>query len=105
MKTYINEIKNLNAVTRNIDQYMKDHRSQFANISVVLTSVDNILDRFGYHLVEPDGTHHRSVYAGISGNAEIALSDKSGNIINSRLILNWKIVDSGLGWKIDIKIK
>jgi len=105
MKNYINENKAISIANKNVQKYLTNHRSQFANISTALFSINNIIAKEGFTLSEPDGTHHRSVYAGLSGNADINMIDKSGNIINSKVTLNWKQMDTGIGWKIAVKIK
>lgn len=105
MKNYLTEIKALSVANKNVQQYLKENRSQFANISTALHSINILIADEGYTLSESDGTHHRTVYYGDKGKADISIIDKSGNIINSKVVLNWKQTDTGLGWKIAVNIK
>lgn len=105
MKKYINEQKAINVANNGIQQFLKHNKFQFANISTAIFSINNIMAKTGYTLANPDGTHHNAVYYGDSGNDNITIIDKDGNIINRKLVLNWKIMDTGLGWKISAIIK
>jgi len=104
MKKYINEQKAMNSAYRNVQKFLSNHKFQFANISTAIFSINNILDKEGYRLANPDGTHHNQVYYGLSGSADITIIDKGGNIINKKMVLDWKQMETGLGWKINVKI-
>lgn len=104
MKKYINEQKVLAGALKDINQFLTNHRNQFANISTAIFSINNILSKGGYRLANDDGTHHNAVYYGDSGSADITIIDSGGNIIGTKMQLNWKMMETGLGWKIAVKL-
>lgn len=104
MKQYIQEQSDVNGLNNSIHQFLKINKSQFANISAALFSIENIMFKRGYRLASPDGTHHNKVYSGESGTADISIVNSKGDVIDRKARLNYKLMDTGLGWKISLKI-
>lgn len=104
MKEYINEQSDINGLNSSIREFLQQNKFQFANISTALFSIENIMSKKGYRLANSDGTHHREVYHGEHGNADINIVNSKGDIISRKARLNWKMMDTGLGWKIDLNI-
>lgn len=104
MKAYIQEQTDMNGLNSSIHQFLKSNKFQFGNISTALFSIENIMSTKGYRLANPDGTHHREVYTGDKGNADISIVNGVGDISTKVAKLNWKLMDTGLGWKIDLRI-
>lgn len=105
MKKYIQQQQIIEAIRQDIKKYLKGQRNQVANISSAIYSVNYIFSKYGYHLANADGTHHNQVYSGSSGQVDIAISDKHGTLLSYVLRLDWKMLETGLGWKVDFRLK
>lgn len=91
----------LKRMRRDVSKFMTPN--YFDSIGGTLDEIDKILEKYGYMLVDVDGSAFEAMFLGAEGSTTIHIGDFDGNFTQVMLSVSWYKMPSGK-WELVIYV-
>lgn len=92
----------LKKMRREVSNHMTPN--YFDSIGATLDDIDNILQKYGYMLVDVDGSAFEAIFLGEDGSTTIHIGDMDGNFTQVMLSVSWHKMERSRKWELVIYV-